>query len=80
MARKSSTSEIVKKLPTSENGVRISVDDINGKSFKISHSLKTNKFTLWEITNEGFKQIATGSSTYDLYDRFIDFGDATVLE
>lgn len=79
MARKSSASETIKKLPTSENGVKISVEDVNGKKFKISHSLKTRKFTLWEIVDEGFKQIATGSSTYDLY-KFVDFGNATVLE
>ena len=79
MARKSSASETIKKLPTSENGVKISVEDVNGKKFKISHSLKTGKFTLWEIVDEGFKQIATGSSTYDLY-KFVDFGNATVLE
>ena len=79
MARKSSVSTVVKKLPASENGVKISVEDINGKKFKISHSLKTNKFTLWEITDDGFRQIATGSSTYDLY-KFVDFGNATVLE
>lgn len=79
MARKSSTSAVVKKLPTSENGVYISVEDINGKQFKISHSLKTSKFTLWEIVDGGFKQIATGNSTYELYE-LIDFGNATVLE
>ena len=79
MARKSSLTEAIKKLPTSENGIKISVEDINGKKFKISHSLKTNKFTLWEITDDGFRQIATGNSTYDLY-KFVDFGNATVLE
>ena len=79
MARKSSTSEAIKKLPNSENGVKISVEDVNGKQFKISHSLKTNKFTLWEVVDEGFKQIATGNSTYDLY-KFVDFGNATVVE
>lgn len=72
MARKSSSTEVIKKLPTSENGIKISVEDINGRKFKISHSLKTGKFTLWEITDDGFRQIATGSSTYDLY-KFVDF-------
>lgn len=79
MVRKSSTSTTVKKLPASENGVHISVEDINGKKFKISHSWKINKFTLWEIVDGGFKQIATGNSTYDLYE-LIDFGNATVVE
>lgn len=79
MARKSSVSTTVKKLPASENGVHISVEDVNGNKFKISHSLKTNKFTLWEIVDEGLKQIATGNSTYDLYE-LIDFGNATVVE
>lgn len=73
MARKSNTSIVVKKLPASENGVKISVEDINGNKFNISHSLKSGKFTLWEITDDGFKQIATGNSTYDLY-KFVDFG------
>ena len=79
MARKSSSTEVIKKLPASENGIKISVEDVNGKKFKISHSLKTSKFTLWEITDDGFRQIATGNSTYDLY-KFVDFGNATVLE
>ena len=72
MARKSSSTEVIKKLPTSENGIKISVEDVNGNKFKISHSLKTNKFTLWETTDDGFRQIATGNSTYDLY-KFVDF-------
>lgn len=80
MARKSSTSTVVKKLPTSENGIKISVEDVNGKKFKISHSLKTGKFTLWEIVDEGFKQVATGNSTYELYEKFIDFGDIDRFE
>ena len=72
MARKSNSSEIVKKLPSSENGVCVSVDDVSGKKFKISSSLKTGKFTLWEVVDEGFRQVASGNSTYELYE-FVDF-------
>ena len=66
-------SEIVKKLPSSENGVSITCEDVNGKQFRISHSLKTGKFTLWEILDEGLKAVKSGKSTYELYE-LIDFG------
>lgn len=79
MARKSKTTDIVKKFPSSENGVSISVKDVVNKEFKISHNLKTGKFTLWEIVNEGFKQIAIGNSPYELYE-FIDFGDIDMFD
>lgn len=79
MARKSSASMIVKKLPASENGVSIFCEDANGKQFKISHSLKTGKFTLWEVLDEGLKEVKSGKSTYELYE-LIDFGKLENIE
>ena len=79
MARKAKTVDIVKKLPSSENGVSISVRDIDEREFKISHNLKTSKFTLWEIVDEWFKLVGTGNSPYELY-KFVDFGDVDRFE
>lgn len=72
-------SEIVKKLPSSENGMSITCEDVNGKQFRISHSLKTGRFTLWEVLDEGLKVVKSGKSTYELYE-LIDFGRIGELE
>ena len=60
---------LVRKIPSSENGLGVHCTTKCGQEFQISQNNEKKKHTLWKIVPGGFEKIATGDSPYDLYDK-----------
>ena len=64
-----SKQRLVRKIPSSENGLGVHCTTKCGQEFQISQNNEKKKHTLWKIVPGGFEKIATGDSPYDLYDK-----------
>lgn len=60
--------KIVRKIPSSENGINVLCTTKSGQKYKISQNKEKVKFTLWKIEDKGFLKIKTASSPVNLYD------------
>ena len=61
------TENIVKSIPTSENGDGVLGETNSGQKYQISQNVERKKFTLWQVVNKGFIKVKTANSPVDLY-------------
>lgn len=65
--------KIVKSIPSSETGVRVSCftkQNKSGEEYLITQNPLKEQFTLWKCLNDGFEKISTSDSPLD-FDKII---------
>lgn len=58
---------VVKKLPVTERGYGVKCVTKIGKEYVISHCVEKGRFTLWEVTQQGYAKMSEAKSPKDLY-------------
>lgn len=67
-------SRIVKSIPKSETGARVTCSTVSKKQYIISQNPLTKTFTLWKEVENGYEKIQTSRSPLDL-DELIPWDD-----
>ena len=71
VAKKEQTT-IVKSIPSSETGSRVTCITESGSQYIISNNPIKGRFTLWKVIPNGYEKISTSDSPL-IFDKIIDY-------
>lgn len=71
MSKKDQTT-VVKSIPSSDTGSRVTCSTLSGEKYIISNNPIKERFTLWKVVNGGYEKISVSDNPL-AFDKMIDY-------